>query len=186
MHDNVALFNSLNMSLLVREVDYARSTWIRFANKIKQYRTERDIFSILVPQATWPTVYRYTMILAGDARALSVSDLECLDGSFPEETVLSATSGREITVFDEEAYTVRPTLAGWYEKSCSGFLISDSIRKRSAGNLFVYGPMQELFKAPGLPLIRVATALVQLGVAPENAWRITERVRGGGVLYGRA
>ena len=175
-HDILGLFNFVNTCSLANNKERAASAWSQFVSRLHRYQSDPSAISIFACPASWLRVYKTTVVLCGDFRALSDSDLDDLTGCFDEDAAFSAISKGEIKLLEWQSYSPQPTLAKWNHEGWCDFMVSDSFKEQSA-EVFVYGPMQDLLQTPGLPLVRIAVSLVALGTRAEHAWRIAQRLQ---------
>lgn len=178
----VTAYNLVNCRLLANDSLSAKELWNRVVAPESHWQHQE--LREALGSARHLSVFRSAILVTGDHASFSkqrLADLEDrtgLDGSF------SIASSSPVEVFGTEAYAIKPTLVDWLEPNSSGFLVSATMRARLTPQkeILAYGPISDIVQFAGLPQVRLATALVRLGVDLETAWRVAETLKPGRVL----
>ena len=125
-------------------------------------------------------VYGGTVLMSGDLGGLETQRLQEVQQTLGVHGSFSIVSTTPVEVLGIEPYVLKPTLMDWF-KHDSGFPLSATLRAQR-DDLYAYGPLADVIQFPGLPRVRLATALVRLGAKVERAWSIAETLKVGKVV----
>lgn len=172
--DVTVAYNFLNACLLAREEALAFEAW---KSVIVQQKDLLEMLGSVKQLAS----YKGTVLETGDVSNLGPQQLAELTTRVGPHGGFSMASVSSVEPLATTAYVMKPTLADWDEPKSAGFIVSTSLRSEQ-DNFLAYGPVTDIVQFPGLPRVRLAIALVRLGVAVETAWRVTENLRTGKVI----
>jgi hypothetical protein len=169
--DVVSLYNLVNTNVLLGNDASAFASW-------KEVIVRQGELSGVLGGLKQLTVYRGAALFFGDALALDRQRFEELGTQLGLQGAFSLVSTSPFDVVGTAPFVLTPTVLDWFAPESAGFVISASMRVQQY-DLFSYGPLVDIVQFPGLPRVRLATALVRLGVNVETAWRVAETLKAG-------
>jgi len=173
--DFATIYNLLNLRLLTGQAKKARELWSSLISA--EDAAERDAVAALLRGSMQLTVYGSTLLTYGDPAALGRDELIRLQDQLGLDGALSATALVQIPAFGRRSYVLKPTLMDWLEP-VHGFILSNSIGQGQP-DVFAYGPLADGICFPGLASVRLAIALVRLGVSIEQSWGLASSLKQG-------
>jgi superoxide dismutase, Fe-Mn family len=154
--DPITEENFANLCFLTGRTGEAFEEWLRQLGTVRA-QSER-IFA----------AYPFTLILQHKYGEITGNILGDLQVRFGLDGAVSAISREVLKNSPITTHILHPALADWLEPGTA--LPLSGPLKAQQPNLYAYGPLQDLMRAPGLPALRVATGLVGVGAKPEEAW----------------
>jgi hypothetical protein len=171
-NDELHLYTFANSCLLSNSEEQALNFWKQFLGRQNLERTLGSLKEL--------TVYRGATVLSGELAQIGKEQLEEIENRLGLQGAVSMASTSPVQLFGT-GYVIEPTIPDWLEPASEGFIVSASLRT-TQNNLYAYGPIADILQFAGLPRVRLATALVRVGVKVDMAWRLAEMLRGGKVL----
>jgi hypothetical protein len=161
-----ASYNSLNFCFLAGNRRQAWSSWQSFAEGFFRRATR--------------TVYPGTLIATVAADLLKRELLEKIEDVLGSSLACSIVAPQRVESILQDPYVIEPSVYN---------LISTSERVPLSGDmkdlipkLYVYGPIENALRRPGVPALTLATGLVGLGLPAVDAWEIADRLSLGKAL----
>jgi DNA-binding PadR family transcriptional regulator len=157
-NSSIASYNSLNLCLLAGNTEQAFSKW-RDLDKEYDERPSRSL-----TQPLYPGLLLATM----PAAVLNQDVLDKFESVLGVTCSWSIISPVRLPAVAANPFVVEPTLCNPLEIS-ERIRISDSLRIH-APDLYVYGPIENSVRRPGVPQVALASGLATLGVPRIDAW----------------
>jgi hypothetical protein len=169
-HPDFASYNSLNFCFLAGNERQARSSW--------QSLTEEDNHRFL--RTASRTVYPGLLIATVPAEKLKRELLDKMADVLGSSFACSIVAPQRVEAISRNPYVVESS--AYNLLSASEHVPMSEGLKILGHKLFVYGPIENSLRRPGVPAITLATGLAGLGVPAEDAWEIAEQLRPGTAL----
>lgn len=112
------------------------------------------------------------VVLIAVTRGFLEDGLSRLEKEVVDRASLSIVTSQPVGMIGTEAYHVKPNLFDPLVAD-HAVLLSDSVRALSR-DFFVYGPLGDKMQLPGTSTVRVANALVQIGIEVAQAWAVSQ------------
>jgi hypothetical protein len=171
--DVVSLYNLANLYAICRPVSVAKNIWLALIAPETSGRRQEVAWTLAGSKQL--SVFRNTLVAYGETASLDIGDLDRLEDQLGLAGAVSVVALGPVESFGTKPYIIKPTLVDWLEPSY-GFLLSSSIGMYHS-ELSIYGPLSDGVGFPGLPSLRLATALVRMGVAVEVSWNLAESLK---------
>jgi hypothetical protein len=154
--------NFANLSLIIGKEKQAYRSWCKSIPLAAPAGSQRE---------TLARAYYFVALVEIAVGSLD-DGLSRLESVLLERTSLSIVTSRPVDMIGTGAYHIKPNLFDPLEGD-NTILLSDSVRS-VCRDFFVYGPLRDKVHAPGASSVRVANALVQIGVDIEPAWSVSQ------------
>jgi hypothetical protein len=169
-YPDLASYNSLNFCFLAGNEKQARSSW--------QSLTEQDDHRFL--RTASRTVYPGLLIATLPADQLKRELLDKMADVLGSSFACSIVAPQRVEAISRNPYVVESS--AYNLLSASEHVPMSEGMKILGHKLYVYGPIENSLRRPGVPAITLATGLAGLGVPAVDAWEIAEQLRPGTAL----
>jgi hypothetical protein len=165
----IASYNSMNLCFLAGNTREARDWWKSLA--------ENDNFLRRPARTTYPVL----LVATASAEELRRDVLDKMRDVLGSSFACSIVAAERIEAISQNPFVVEPSA---YNLLAAGESVpmSDGL-KILTKKLYVYGPLENVLKRPGVPVITLATGLAGLGLPSEDAWEIADNLRAGTALF---
>jgi hypothetical protein len=153
-----SIYNSLNLCLLAGNTEQAFSRW----------REMSDEFGMHSARSLTQPSYPALLLAVAPAALLNQRLFDKLEDALGVSCSWSIISPLRLPAIAANPFVVEPTLCNPLEVS-ERIRISDSLRIH-APDLYIYGPIENSVRGPGVPQVALATGLATLGVPRVDAW----------------
>lgn len=160
-------YNLVNAQALAGYRNEAFSNWIGW---VKRHRHQGRFKAAGYEYPFYPSV----SLMRTQSNTL-VQHLSSLESIIEPNVNISAVSLDPFVSLELENEPLSSTLFNPSSGYSATVELADSLR-RDQSDLFVYGSLERRMEFPGLPLIKLATILVSLGVEAVKAWEIAQQL----------
>jgi hypothetical protein len=164
---HTAYYDAINLQFIAGSHETALSSWRDWAEK----RTRE-----ISPSQSWApdrlqrAFYQSMLFAAVPAANLNEELLARVKEALGIAFSVSIVSGERLQSLGPASHVIEPTLTS-PSKSSETVRLSESMRMRTP-ELHVYGPIEDVLRAPGVPQIAFATDLAGLGLPSSDAWAL--------------
>ena len=165
---HTASYDAINLQFIAGSHETALSSWRDWAEK--RTREEISPSQSWVPDRLQRAFYQSILFAAVPAANLNEDLLARVKEALGIAFSVSIVSGERLQSLGPASHVIEPTLTS-PSKSSETVRLSESMRMRTP-ELHVYGPIEDVLRAPGVPQIAFATALAGLGLPSSDAWAL--------------
>ena len=170
-------YNLANACALLGERTKARHEWQQWAGN---HFARHGAHCVFRTTGLRYLCYRNLAIFSVPHHAAKRASVDRLERELGEIVTCSVVAFGRLAEFEPRHYRVVATLFDPVGHS-PHVELAETLRARQP-EFFVYGPLAHRMQLPGVPLLRLATVLVSLGIGDADAWGVADHFGSGQVL----
>lgn len=180
--DLVTVYNFANLCMVMGNETDARDGWQLIMHQIgigndRQIQTGSDKFEGLRNATKSTAVYENTLVIVTKSENITTDGLGKLESEIGLNGAISIVSESLVESLESQPYFLKSTLMNWI--SDSQMALPAPVATSAEQHLYVYGPLEDAVKFPGVATIRVATGLTGLGINTSRAWHLAHQLHKG-------